>query len=125
MTIRYKGFNTIDQNKKFKLVDIDLVKRDLLNHFAIRKGEKLMNPNFGSLIWNMLYEPMTTEVQNAIVEDVKRVVSYDPRLRVDNVIIDTYDQGIQLQIDLTFLPQNFADRLVLQFNGTTNQLSTR
>jgi phage baseplate assembly protein W len=125
MTIRYKGFNTIDQQKKFKLVDVDLVKRDLLNHFAIRKGEKLMNPNFGSMIWNMLYEPMTTDVQNAIVADVKRVVSYDPRLRVDNVIIDTFDQGIQLQIDLTFLPQNLSDRLVLQFDGVSNQLSTR
>jgi len=125
MTIRYKGFNTINQQKKFKLVDIDLVKRDLLNHFAIRKGEKLMNPNFGSLIWNMLYEPMTTEVQNAIVEDVKRVVSYDPRLRVDNVIIDTYDKGIQLQIDLTFLPQNYSDRLLLQFDSTSNQITTR
>jgi len=125
MTIRYKGFNTIDQQKKFKLVDVDLVKRDLLNHFAIRKGEKLMNPNFGSMIWNMLYEPMTTEVQNAIIADVKRVVSYDPRLRVDNIIIDTFDQGIQLQIDLTFLPQNLSDRLVLQFDGVSNQLSTR
>jgi phage baseplate assembly protein W len=123
MITRYRGFNTIDQKKKFKIVDYDLVKRDLLNHFAIRKGEKLMNPNFGSIIWSMLFEPMTNEVQNAIVDDVKRIVSYDPRLRVDNVIIDTYDHGMQLQIDLTFLPQNYADRLVLQFDNTTNQLS--
>jgi len=38
----YKGFSTI--NNDFgspKLTDTDLIKRDLLNHFAIRKGEKL------------------------------------------------------------------------------------
>ena len=55
MATRYKGFSTIDQTKKFRLTDIDLVKRDLLNHFSIRKGEKLMTPNFGSIIWNMLF----------------------------------------------------------------------
>jgi phage baseplate assembly protein W len=54
----YRGLSTLGQNKKFRLTDIELVKRDLLNHFQIRKGEKLMNPNFGSIIWNMLFEPL-------------------------------------------------------------------
>ena len=33
------GFNTINQNKKFTLVDFELIKRDLLNAFNIRQGE--------------------------------------------------------------------------------------
>jgi hypothetical protein len=37
--LTYRGFNTIGQTKKFRLTDLDLVKRDLLNHFQIRKGE--------------------------------------------------------------------------------------
>ena len=68
MAIRYKGFSTIDQTKKFRLTDFELVKQDLLNHFSIRKGEKLMNPNFGSIIWNMLFEPLTADVKSTIVE---------------------------------------------------------
>ena len=124
MVIRYKGFSTIDQVKKFRLTDLDLVKRDLLNHFSIRKGEKLMQPEFGSIIWGMLYEPLTPEVQSTIIADVKRIVEYDPRLRVDSVLINELGYGIQLQIDLTFLPGNYSDRLVLNFDQRSQSLTT-
>jgi len=117
---RYKGFSTIDRYKKFRLTDLELIKRDLLNHFAIRKGEKLMNPNFGSLIWNTLFEPLTPDVKALIVADIQRVVSYDPRLVVDNVLVDQFDYGLQIQIELTFLPDNLSDVLALQFNRDLN-----
>lgn len=119
---RYKGFSTIDRTKKFRLTDVELVKRDLLNHFAIRKGEKLMNPDFGSIIWNILFEPLTPDVKALIVADIQRVISYDPRLKVDSVIVDQFDYGLQIQIELTFLPDNFSDVLALQFNKDTNSV---
>ena len=123
MTTKYRGFSTVNQIKKFRLTDVELLKRDLINHFSIKKGQKLMNPNFGSSMWNMLYEPMTADVESTIIEDVKRIVNYDPRLRVDGVLINEFDYGLQVQIDLTFLPGNYADQLVLDFNSTSNVLS--
>ena len=117
---RYRGFSTINQTKKFRLADAELVKRDLINHFSIRKGQKLMNPDFGSIIWNMLYEPLTADVKSTIVEDVRRIVSYDPRLRVDNVILDEFEHGIQVQVELTFLPGNYSELLQLEFNSNTS-----
>jgi phage baseplate assembly protein W len=124
MAIRYKGFSTIGQVKKFRLTDLDLVKRDLLNHFSIRKGEKLMDPNFGSIIWNMIFEPMTADVKALIVDDIKRIINYDPRLQVNGVLIDELDIGLQVQIDLTFLPSNQTDSLKLQFDSATNSLTS-
>jgi phage baseplate assembly protein W len=103
---KYRGFNTIDQSKKFRLAGLDLIKRDLLNHFSIRKGEKLMNPDFGSIVWNTLFEPMTTEIKKAILEDVKKVVSYDPRIQVNEVLLDDYDYGLQIQVSLNYLPDS-------------------
>lgn len=123
MANKYRGFSTIDQVKKFRLTDLDLVKRDLLNHFAIRKGEKLMQPNFGSIIWNMLYEPLTPEIQAIITADIKRIVDYDPRLNVDGVLVNELDNGLQIQIDLTYLPGNYSDRLTLQFDNQTQTLT--
>jgi phage baseplate assembly protein W len=120
MATRYKGFSTINQSKKFRLTDLDLIKRDLLNHFAIRKGEKLMNPNFGSIIWNILFEPLTADIKALIVEDIQRVVSYDPRVRVDNVLVDQLDMGLQVQIELVFLPDNYSDVLSLRFDRELN-----
>jgi phage baseplate assembly protein W len=123
MATRYRGFSTINQVKKFRLTDVELVKRDLINHFSIKKGQKLMNPNFGSIIWNMLYEPMTSDVEATIIDDVKRIVNYDPRLRVDGVLINEFEYGLQIQIDLTFLPGNYSEQLRLDFNSTSNALT--
>jgi len=123
MSTRYKGFSTVDRIKKFNLNDIEIVKRDLINHFTIRKGEKLMNPDFGTIIWSMLYEPMTEDVKSVIISDVKRIVNYDPRTKVLGVLIDEFEHGLQIQIDLNFLPGNFADKLVLDFNSNTEELT--
>jgi phage baseplate assembly protein W len=120
---RYRGFSTINQVKKFRLTDAELVKRDLINHFSIRKGQKLMNPDFGSIIWNMLYEPLTADVKSTIVEDVRRIVSYDPRLQVNNVVLDEFEHGLQIQVELTFLPGNYSEQLLLSFNSNTNTLA--
>lgn len=120
---RFRGFNTIDQVKKFRLSDIDLVKRDLLNHFQIRKGEKLMNPNFGSIIWNMLFEPLTEETKKVILSDVTEIVGYDPRLSVDEVIIQQLDYGLQLQIALTYKPDAQTTKMTLSFDKESNQVS--
>lgn len=120
MTTRYKGFSTIGKVKKFNITDLELVKRDLLNHFSIRKGEKLMNPNFGSIIWNMLYEPLTPDVKATISADIKRIVTYDPRLSIDGVLINELQHGLQIQIDLTFLPGNLSDKLTLNFSSESS-----
>lgn len=122
MTIRYKGFSTVDRVKKFRLNDFELVKQDLINHFRIEKGDKLMNPAFGTIIWSMLYEPLTDDVRATIIDDVKRVVNYDPRLDVESVLIDDFEHGIQIQIDLVFLPGNFASSLRLEFNSNSKDL---
>lgn len=119
---RYRGFSTIDKLKKFKLTDLELIKRDLLNHFAIRKGEKLMNPEFGSIVWNILFEPLTADVKALIAEDVQRVVTYDPRVRVDNILIDQFEYGLQIQVEMTFLPDDLSDVLTLQFNKELNSV---
>lgn len=123
MTIRYRGFSTADRTKKFRLTDIELVKQDLINHFSIRKGEKLMQPDFGSIIWNALFEPMTADIQSAIVDDIKRIVNYDPRVSATNVLVDQLDHGLQVQVDLLFLQGNFSTSLTLSFNSESNTIT--
>jgi phage baseplate assembly protein W len=123
MATKYHGFSTIDQVKKFKLTDFELVKRDLLNHFSIRKGEKLLQPNFGSIIWNMLFEPLTEETKAILVEDVRRIVNYDPRTNVTGIIIDQLENGLQIQVEIMYLPENMSSKLTLMFDNQSNALS--
>ena len=112
----YRGFSTVNRPKRFKVSDFELAKQDLYNHLHIRKGEKLMNPDFGTIIWGLLFEPLTETLKSAIQEDLKTIVSYDPRLQVNNLIISEFQQGIQVQIDLTFLTTDERSTMNLQFD---------
>jgi phage baseplate assembly protein W len=112
----YRGFSTYNRNKKFNVTNYELVRQDLFNHFNIAKGEKLMNPNFGTIIWNMLFDPLTPDTKKAMLADVRRIVNYDPRIAVQNVILTEFDRGIQIEIELTYLLSNQQDRLTLQFD---------
>jgi phage baseplate assembly protein W len=123
MAYKYRGLNTIGALKNFRVVDFDLVKQDLVNHFNIKKGEKLMQPNFGSIIWNCLYEPLTPDLKAAITEDVRSIVNYDPRLQIDEVIINEFDHGLQIQLDLTYLPGNQVNSLILRFDAQSQNLT--
>jgi len=120
----YRGFSTTDRYKKFRVTDFDLIKQDLINHFNIRKGEKLMNPNFGTIIWNTLFEPLTQETREIIADDVKRIVSYDPRLSVDNITINEKDYGIQIEVDLRYVTSNEAGTLKLNFDKASQTIAS-
>lgn len=121
----YKGFSTIGQTRKFRLTDFELVRRDILNHFYIRKGEKLMNPSFGTIIWNVLYEPFTEELRALITEDVRTIASYDPRVSFDNIVVTEYDQGIQILLELRYLVTNQSSVMNLQFDNQASTLTLR
>jgi phage baseplate assembly protein W len=112
----YKGFNSKESSKNFKLYDIDLVKQDLINHFHIRKGEKLENPEFGTVIWDMIFEQFTEDVKNIIAKDVEDIINYDPRIAVNEVQIDTTEQGIRIQADIVYIPFNVNERMTFNFD---------
>jgi phage baseplate assembly protein W len=121
-TFTYKGFSSKETAKNYKLYDIDLVKQDLINHFYIRKGEKLENPAFGTVIWDMLFEQFTEDVKNIIAKDVEDIINYDPRIAVNEVQIDSTDQGIRIQADIVYIPFNVNERMTFNFDKTNSTI---
>ena len=71
----YKGFSSISgDSKSYSLYDLALIKQDLINHFHIRQGERLENPAFGTIIWDVLFEPLTEEMKNIIIKNVEDII---------------------------------------------------
>ena len=113
----YRGFSSVENAKQgFSLYDFELIKQDLINHFHIRQGEKISDPNFGTIIWDLLYEPFTIDVQEAIIDDVTKIVNYDPRLSVEEIVVDTYEQGITVDCTVTFNTYNISEQLRFKFD---------
>ena len=115
----YKGFSTYNRSKKFRITDFELVKQDLINHFNIRKGEKLMNPDFGTIIWDSIFEPLNEDIKNLIVKDVKRIIGNDPRVTAQNVLVTQFDRGLQIQIELIYISTNQRDTMMVNFDQST------
>ena len=113
----YKGYSTVgNTGTKVQLVDADLVKQDLINHFNIRRGEKLMNPDFGTIVWDSLFEPFTEQLKDQIIDDVTRIASYDPRLKIDSVLVDQFDNGLILELRLLYSNTNETENLRRTFD---------
>ena len=125
MAITYRGFSTAQNAKKYTLTDFELAKQDLINYFNIRKGSKLMQPGFGTIIWDMLFEPLDEATQQTISQDVTRIVSYDPRLRVGQVAVTQQQTGFLIQITLSYVPSNQVAQIELNFDRNSQTLTSR
>ena len=121
----YRGISTVNEGNSSKvLYDLSLIKQDILNHFHIRQGEKRSDPEFGTIIWDALFEPFTGDMKNAIIENVSNIVNYDPRVKVNNITVDQYESGLQIEVSLVYLPYNISENMKLTFDQNAGFLNT-
>lgn len=117
------GFNTIDQPKKFTLIDFDLIKRDLLNAFNITQGQLVGRPGYGTVIWSMLFENQTEDLERAIINEIQRVAGGDPRLYIDSIELFPQDNGMLIQLAVSVVPGTDAELLSVFFDQQTRRAS--
>ena len=115
----YIGYSSIGQKASSRiLVDKDLAKRDLMNHFYTRKGERVVNPEFGSIIWDMLFEPMDSYTERLIQEDVERIINSDPRWNLLGTRLQKPNEhSITVQAQVEYIDTGTAEELFLNFVG--------
>jgi len=117
------GFNTQGQYKKFTLVDTALIKRDLLNAFNIRQGQLPGKPEYGTTLWDYVFENVTDTTINAINREVQRVAGGDPRLQIVSSYVYAQDNGILIELEIQYVPSTDADRLAIFFDQLTRSAS--
>lgn len=107
MALRFSGFST--KNKKainHVLTGKDLVIEDLMNHIMTRKGERVMMPTFGSIIHDLIFEPLTSEVKIMIEDDIKGIVDEDPRCEFVTMNLRETEHAVSVYLTITILPEN-------------------
>ena len=118
----FKGFTTLDRVKApFTITDQELIKRDLLNEFYTKQGERVMRPNFGSIIWDLLMDPNDVDLAKSVEEDIKRIV--DKERRVEHVRTTVYlsEHAISADVELRYLPFDNVESLFLLFEQQINE----
>ena len=112
----FVGFNTQNQYKKFTLVDFELIKRDLLNAFNIRRGQLPGRPGYGTVLWDYLFENQIEAVQQGIIDEVQRVAGGDPRIYISNINVYPQDNGMLIELQLQVVATTNAEILNIFFN---------
>lgn len=100
--------------------DLDLARQDLLNHFNTRKGERIMLPEFGSIVWELLFDPLDDRTVYLIDQDVRAIIKNDPRWQLQNVEISEGPNALYIDITVTYLPTSETIDLPLTYNKGTN-----
>lgn len=109
--------------KKFRLTDSQLVTRDLMNALSIRQGDLPGNPTYGTTIWNYVFEPNTNEVRQEMETEIRRVISEDPRIILNSVAVNDYENGVQFELQVAFSPFNQAIALSLNLSKSTGKVT--
>jgi phage baseplate assembly protein W len=114
----FRGFSSEGKvgKRDWTLYDLELVKRDLLNHFMTRRGERVMMPTFGTIIWDMLFEPLTEAAHDAIVEDVRRVIGSEPRVKLLDINVSDFAHGIRIDCKLKYTPWDVVQNFSVDFD---------
>jgi phage baseplate assembly protein W len=106
--------------KKFRMVDQQLVLQDLVNALNIRKGQKVGQPEYGTTIWDYVFEPNSEDNQFALQNEIRRVISQDPRIVLNYVKAFPKENGILFEVEIAVNPFNQATFLNVFFNNETN-----
>ena len=118
--ITFKGFSSRADKRNFKLYDFEVAKLDLINRLSVRKGERVENPEFGTIIYDAIFEPFTEALKDAIIEDVTANLNADPRIATEEILVSEADKGIAIQATITYVPLNITEKL--RFNFDENSL---
>jgi phage baseplate assembly protein W len=101
-----KTYNTKDQ-----------IKSNLINVLLTNRGERILNPSFGSNLKALLFEPLTEIIKADIKNTILSTVNiYVPEVTITNINID--DSNYQIDTNTISVTINYR----LNISGTSDQI---
>jgi phage baseplate assembly protein W len=113
------SFNLNDLTKDiYKKFDVNAVKQSLKNLLLTQKGEKPFNPDYGSGVYDLLFEPMDYLVSSVMQKEIETSIeNYESRVELidvectPNFDLDTYEIRIEFYVVGVREPQVYTTAL--------------
>ena len=87
----------------------DAIRNNLINFFSTRKGERVMNPLFGSIIQQTVFENLTTDIDTTLKTIIgDEINKYFNFVTVQSINVVPKQDFNQLNIDITYSVANFG-----------------
>lgn len=98
----YKDINAQLPTNFDALVDANAVKQSLRNIFSWRKGQRILNPAFGNVIYEYIYEPITNLTIRNLRTAIMQMLAVEPRINI-------------LSLNITPIPDENTIYVALQY----------
>lgn len=121
MTITFKGFASPEVGLTQVLYDQELVKRDLLNHFNTRKGERAFDAAYGFIGWDLVFELDQPSIKQTLDDDARRIVGEDPRVSLEFLEVSNTEYGYIINMTLYYVQLETVEDLQVVFDRRTNE----
>lgn len=117
--VTFVGFSTFGKRIGSNVLeDKALAKRDLLNHFYTRRGERLGEPEFGSILPDLIFEQLDQIIIDAADDDVRKIIRQDPRWKLIDYKLESDNQSLTITVQLEYVPDLSEEHLVLEYTAT-------
>lgn len=87
--------------------------------FSTTLGERIMLPDFGSQLWEMVFQAITTTLMSRLQDIVRKaILNWEPRIDVDEIIVErdaTVDGLVTITVEYTIRKTNSRSNLVYPF----------
>lgn len=86
------------------LKDENAIKAAVKNIILTKPGEKLFEPNFGSKISDLLFEPFDFIVRDQMETEIRNSISlYEPRVEVEEVNVNWLEESYEIEVTIQYI----------------------
>ncbi len=100
----------------------DQIKSNLINLLLTAKGERVLNPTFGCDIKRQLFENITEETQQNVINSIVEAVNtFMPEIQINDIVVspDIDFHAINVTIDYQIIISNSPGQVTIQFETIT------
>ena len=120
--LKTADFTNDNKNRNIKIVtDGDAIQNSINNMFLFKRGERIIQPEFGNSLYEYLYEPVNEntakKLGKAILDMFER---WEPRVEITGVQINPNPDQNLFQIEVVYTVPSLGNN-VLKFNTAVNQ----
>jgi len=106
------GINPVNSSDILIDINQNAIKNSIKNIFNTRKGQKILNPDFGCSLDQYLFTSVTNSIGKAIANDIlDGFARYEPRVKVTNVNVNAIPEqnAYYVTVNYTILQINIQD----------------
>lgn len=117
---KFRGYSTVGTKFLSPVrYDLDLARQNLYNQFNTRFGERVMMPKFGTIIWDLLFDPLDETIKKLIQDDVIRIIAEDPRWGLISVDVSEGPNSLDIRVVVNYRPADETVVLPLTYDKGT------